>query len=77
MLQTTQTPKLSPELSFADTRTAINVEELERLLRNVNLAPLAVLDQETKQQILRSSMIRMYRLYQAPRRSVLKLKAVR
>lgn len=77
MLQTTQTPKFRSELSFVETRTAINVEELERLLKNANLAPLAVVDQETKQQILRSLVVRMYRLCQVPRCSVLKLKAVK
>lgn len=77
MLQTTQTPKFRSELSFVETRTAIKVEELERLLKNVNLAPLAVVDQETKQQILRSLIVLMYRLCQFPRRSVLKLKAVK
>jgi len=77
MLQTTHTPKFRSELSFVETRTAIKVEELERLLKNVNLAPLAVVDQETKQQILRSLVVRMHGLCQFPRRSVLKLKAVK
>lgn len=77
MLQITPMPELRTELAFLDKRPEINVKELERLLGNEYFSSQDIVDQETRQQILRSIIVRMQRIGQFPRRIILKSKSVK
>ena len=74
MLQTTQT--ISPEFSFSAQEYDLSTAriDLEKFFRNNDSLDSNIMDLETKQQILKSSLFRIRKISHLRRLSVTKLK---